>query len=41
MESIVIEHFQVKYCHMLWMGSVTNKITWVWIGYRIYSLWRL
>jgi hypothetical protein len=26
------------YCHVLWMGSVTNNMMRVRIGYRIYSL---
>jgi hypothetical protein len=32
----------VKYCHVYQVcGSVTSKSTWIRIGYRIYSLWRL
>jgi hypothetical protein len=31
----------VQYCHVLRMGSVTNNMTRVRIGYRIYSLWGL
>jgi hypothetical protein len=32
---------ELKYCHVLRMGSVTNNSTWIRIGYRIYSLWLL
>jgi hypothetical protein len=43
---LIREHFfnitepSCTYCHVLWMGSVTNNSTWIRIEDRIYSLWR-